>query len=67
MIIFIISLGHCLTTYPGLMHTFTNVRIEAQFNYIPGSQTCAIIINISSCPPLSHVHVLKCQSDHYLT
>ena len=26
-----------------------------------------MMINISSCPPLSHLHVLKCQIDYYLT
>ena len=49
------------------MDDFMNVRIGGQFSYIHGSQTWAIIINISLCPPLSHLHVLKCQSDYYLT
>ena len=124
------GLVRTFTTYPGFMHNFRNVHTGAEFHYILGSQTCAIIINISccclptpmtlpsgksdvpvcgspasfsvhlassavtpagsvyksrgdnvvstwvqlkmminisSCPPLSHLHVLKCQNDYYLT
>ena len=45
--LFITILGHCLTTYPGSVRTFTtypgrcallrNTRVGAQFNDIPGS------------------------------
>ena len=40
---------------------------------IPGDNVVSMwvqlkmMINISSCPPLSHLHVLKCQIDYYLT